>query len=136
MKTPLRCVTVASIILPVCSFAEAFTIEQALSAPFPYGLTSASHIPRIAWVFDNKGERNIWVADPPDFVPRKVTDYKGDDGQAIASVRLTPDGKTIVYTRGSENIRGFSLEGSNAPLPCRSRNPGCRTFTGKKWNVG
>ena len=72
-----------------------------LSAPFPYGLTSASHAPRVAWVFDNKGERNIWVADAPDFVPRQVTHYKGDDGQAIASARLTPDGKTIVYARGS-----------------------------------
>ena len=40
--------------------------------------------------------------DAPDFVPRQVTHYKGDDGQAIASVRLTPDGKTIVYARGSE----------------------------------
>jgi Tol biopolymer transport system component len=31
-----------------------------------------------------------------------VTHYKGDDGQPIASVRLTPDGKTVVYARGSE----------------------------------
>ena len=60
-------------------------------------------------VFDNKGERNIWFADPPDFVPRQVTHYKGDEGQAIASVRLTPDGKTIVYARGSEaNKEGTS----------------------------
>jgi dipeptidyl aminopeptidase/acylaminoacyl peptidase len=93
---------------PIC-FGETFTIEQVLSAPFPYGLTSASHAPRVAWVFDNKGERNIWVADAPDFVPRQVTHYKGDDGQTIASVRLTPDGKTIVYARGSEtNKEGTS----------------------------
>ena len=89
-------------LLPLVCLGESFTIEQVLSAPFPYGLTSAAHAPRVAWVFDNKGERNIWVADAPDFVPRQVTHYKGDDGQAIASVRLTPDGKTIVYARGSE----------------------------------
>jgi dipeptidyl aminopeptidase/acylaminoacyl peptidase len=83
-------------------FAEGFTIEQVLSAPFPYGLTSASHAPRVVWVFDNKGERNIWVADAPDFVPRQITHYKGDDGQQIASLRLTPDGKTVVYARGGE----------------------------------
>jgi len=97
-------------LLPVACLAEGFTIEQVLSAPFPYGLTSASHAPRVAWVFDNKGERNIWVAGSPDFVPRQVTHYKGDDGQAIASVRLTPDGKTIVYARGSE----INKEGTSA----------------------
>jgi dipeptidyl aminopeptidase/acylaminoacyl peptidase len=108
MKTSLRCIAVVSVLLPVGCWA--FTIEQVLSAPFPYGLTSASLAPRVAWVFDNKGERNIWLADSPDFVPRQVTNYKGDDGQAIASVRLTPDGKTIVYTRGSE----INKEGTSA----------------------
>jgi hypothetical protein len=52
---------------------DSFTIEQVMGTPFPYGLTSASHAPRVAWVFDNKGERNIWVADAPDFKPRQET---------------------------------------------------------------
>jgi len=96
-------------LLPIVCVGESFSIEQVLSAPLPYGLTSASNAQRVAWVFDNKGERNIWVADAPAFVPRQLTHYKGDDGQAIASVRLTPDGKTIVYARGSEtNKEGTS----------------------------
>jgi dipeptidyl aminopeptidase/acylaminoacyl peptidase len=102
VKIPFRCVAVVSVLFPVCSFPAGFTIEQVMSSPFPYGLTSASHAPRVAWVFDNKGERNIWIADAPDFVPRQVTHYKGDDGQPIASVKLTPDGKTVVYARGTE----------------------------------
>lgn len=107
MKISLRFVAVVSVLLP--GWCWAFTIEQVLSAPFPYGLTSALHAPRVAWVFDNKGDRNIWVADALEFNPRQVTHYKGDDGQAIASVRLTPDGKTIVYARGSEtNKEGTS----------------------------
>src|SRR5438309_10768695 len=95
-------VTLSSILLPVVCLGESFTIEQVLSAPFPYGLTSASHAPRVAWVFDNKGERNIRVADAPDFVPRQVKHYTGEEGQQIASVRLSPDGKAIVYARGTE----------------------------------
>src|SRR5882724_4915381 len=95
-------VTLGSILLPVVCLGESFTIEQVLSAPFPYGLTSASHAPRVAWVFDNKGERNIWVADAPGLVPRQVTRHTGDEGQQIASVRLSPNGKTIVYARGTE----------------------------------
>jgi Tol biopolymer transport system component len=110
VKTPLRCVAVVSVLLPVCCFAEAFTIEQVLSAPFPSGLTTAAHAPRVAWIFDHKGERNIWVADAPDFVPRQVTRYTGDEGQQIASVRLSPDGKTIVYARGTE----LNKEGTSA----------------------
>jgi dipeptidyl aminopeptidase/acylaminoacyl peptidase len=102
VKTSLRFAAVVSVLLPVCCFAEVFTIEQVLCAPFPLGLTSSAHAPRVAWVFDNKGERNIWVADAPDFVPRQATRYTGDEGQQIASVRLSPDGKTIVYARGSE----------------------------------
>ena len=116
MKIPVRCVAVVSVFLPICCFAEGFTIEQVLSAPFPYGLTSASRAPRVAWVFDNKGERNIWVADAPDFVPRQVTHYKGDEGQWIASVRLSSDGKTIVYARGTElNKEGTSANPLNLP---------------------
>ncbi len=102
-------VTLGSVLLPVVCVGEGFTLEQVLSAPFPYGLTSASHAPRVAWVFNNKGERNIWMADAAQFVPRQVTHYKGDDGQPIASLRLTPDGKTVVYARGSEvNKEGTS----------------------------
>jgi dipeptidyl aminopeptidase/acylaminoacyl peptidase len=110
VKTSLRCVAVGSLLLPVCCFAEAFTIEQVLSAPFPSGLTTAAHAPHVAWIFDHKGERNIWVADAPDFVPRQVTRYTGDEGQQIASLRLSPDGKTIVYARGTE----LNKEGTSA----------------------
>jgi len=104
LKTLFHFLLVAfgSLSLPAVCLAESFTIEQVLSAPFPCGLTSASHAPRVAWIFDNKGERNIWVADPSDFVPRQVTHYTGDEGQQIASVRLSPDGKAIVYARGTE----------------------------------
>src|SRR5947208_14778412 len=93
-------VTLASILLSALCLGESFTIEQVLSAPFPYGLTGALHAPRVAWVFDNKGERNIWVADAPDFVPRQVTHYTGDEGQQMASVRLAPDGKRTAPARG------------------------------------
>ncbi|MGB7227317.1 MAG: hypothetical protein WBD26_06130, partial [Candidatus Acidiferrales bacterium] len=79
-----------------------FTLEQVLSFAFPDGLTASSGSDRVAWDFDIKGVRNIWIADAPDFAARQVTHYSEDDGQAIASVRLTPDGKTVVYARGSE----------------------------------
>ncbi len=82
--------------------AQSFTLEQVLSSPFPTNLVSAEHAGRIAWVFDIKGERNVWVADPPNFEARQVTHYAGDVGMPIASLKLTPDGATVVYARGTE----------------------------------
>jgi dipeptidyl aminopeptidase/acylaminoacyl peptidase len=81
-----------------------FTLEQVLSSPFPSELVAAIHGSRVAWVFDAKGIRNVWAADGPDFIrtARPVTHYGADDGQPIASLRLTPDGKTALYALGSE----------------------------------
>ena len=75
-----------------------------MSSPFPSELMAAVHGSRVAWVFDAKGVRNVWVADGPDFIhtARQLTHYSADDGQPIASLRLTPDGKTAVYALGSE----------------------------------
>ncbi|MBZ5706725.1 MAG: prolyl oligopeptidase family serine peptidase [Acidobacteriia bacterium] len=88
--------------LGVPASAASFTLEQAMSSPFPANLVAASHSGRVAWVFDAKGARNIWVADAPDFAAHQVTSYAGDDGQPIASLRIAPDGRTLVYVRGSE----------------------------------
>ncbi|MDE2272069.1 MAG: S9 family peptidase [Xanthomonadaceae bacterium] len=97
-----------ALLLPVHrGHAKGFSLEQALDYPFPYGLVAAKHGGRIAWVFDRRGARNVWVADAPDFAGRQVTHYTGDDGMPIASLRLTPDGHTVVYARGSEtNAQG------------------------------
>jgi dipeptidyl aminopeptidase/acylaminoacyl peptidase len=93
-----------SLIFAAAAFAQkpGFTLEQVMSSPFPTALTSAARTNRIAWVFDGKGERNVWIADAPDFAARPVTHYQGDDGQDIFAVKLTPDGKTVLFARGSE----------------------------------
>jgi len=92
----------AVVSLCLLSHAATFTIEQVLSSPFPSELVAAQHAPRIVWVFDAKGARNVWVADGPSFAARQVTHYTGDDGTPIASLRITPDGRTVVFVRGSE----------------------------------
>src|SRR5262249_32896231 len=82
--------------------AQGFTVEQVMSSPFFEGLMTAVHVPRVVWAFDAKGVRNVWIADAPSFSARQVTHYSEDDGMALASLRLTPDGRTVVYARGSE----------------------------------
>src|SRR6185369_10238237 len=96
-----------------------FSLEQVMSSPFPTALTSAAKANRIAWVFDSRGERNVWVADAPEFAARQVTHYQGDDGQDIFAVKLTPDGKTVVFARGSE----VSSEGHIANPTSETKEP-------------
>lgn len=83
---------------------SSFTLDQVMSSPFPSELVAATHASRVAWVFDAKGVRNVWVADGPDYThsARPVTHYDADDGQPIASLQLTSDGKTVLYALGSE----------------------------------
>ena len=69
------CITVAmfrTTVLPLCLFvspvfAAAITVEQLLSAPFPSNLTACRTAGKIAWVLDEKGARNIWVAEKPGY---------------------------------------------------------------------
>ncbi len=97
-------VVAAVLLCSTLAWSQTFTLEQVLSSPFPSELTAAKHASRVAWVFDAQGVRNVWVADGPDFVKsaRQVTHYTSDDGQPIYSLRLTPDGQTVVYALGSE----------------------------------
>ena len=87
---------------PPIAESQGFTVEQVMSSPFPESLTAAARAPRVAWAFDAKGVRNVWIAEAPGFSARQATHYSADDGMALASLRLTPNGRTVVYARGSE----------------------------------
>jgi dipeptidyl aminopeptidase/acylaminoacyl peptidase len=93
----------------------AFTLEQVMGAPFPSGLTAAPTGGAVAWVFDTRGARNVWIAEPPDYRGRAVTSYTGDDGQEITELAFTPDARSLVYVRGGEPNRAGEIPnpGSN-----------------------
>lgn len=85
----------------------AFTLEQVLGAPFPSNLVASPAGGALAWVFDDRGQRNVWAAEPPDYRGRAVTAYTADDGQEILDLAFTPDGKSVVFARGGgANRRG------------------------------
>ena len=88
---------------------RAFTLEQVLSAPFPSDLVAAPSGGAVAWVFDAKGARNVWVAASPDYRGHAVTEYPDDDGQEISEVAFTPDGKSVAYVRGGPPNRASEV---------------------------
>jgi dipeptidyl aminopeptidase/acylaminoacyl peptidase len=79
-----------------------FTLEQILSGPFPSDLTTAPKGGSVAWVLNEHGARNIWVAAAPDYKGRRLTAYHDDDGQEIDQITWTPDAQSIVYVRGGD----------------------------------
>jgi hypothetical protein len=73
--------------------AASFTLDQVMSYPFPENLVAASSGGRVAWTFNEHGARNIYVADAPQFTPRKVTSYDQDDGQELMKLAFSEDGR-------------------------------------------
>ncbi len=85
---------------------QGFTIEQALSAPFANSLVASPRLGRFAWVENQQGRRNLWMAAPDSsgkYTAQRVTAYDNDDGQAMYQVAWTPDAQSLVYIRGGDD---------------------------------
>jgi len=97
-----------------------FTLERVMSSPFPSELVAAPASGAVAWVFNASGARNLWVAGPGadgSYHSRRLTNYMADDGQDLGELAWTPDGKSIVYTRGGdfENDGEYPNPANGAP---------------------
>ena len=117
MRTPRYRLIVVLLVLAACgaalslshpgpvaaSSAQSFTMEQIKSYPFPSELTASASGARIAWAFNERGARNVWVAEGPDFKARRLTRYQMDDGQELTSLSISADGKYVVYVRGGDH---------------------------------
>ena len=79
-----------------------FTLEQVMSAPFPSNLTAAPKGGAVAWVLNEHGARNVWIASAPGYSGRRLTNYHEDDGQEIAQLTWTPDGRSLLFVRGGD----------------------------------
>lgn len=102
---------------PQHAAAESFTLEQLKGYPFPNELTASATGARIAWAFNERGSRNVWVAEGPDFKARRLTNYEVDDGQELTSLAISADGKYVVYVRGGDHGSNFdSSVGVNPAL--------------------
>ena len=91
-----------------------FTVEQILSFPSPENLVASPAGTMIAWTFNERGVRNVYVAEGPAFEARKITTYASDDGQELTQLSFSNDGRTLVYVRGGDH---GGRPGDAAPNP-------------------
>ena len=118
-------------------FSKSFTLEDILSTPFPSHLIVAQKVDRVAWVFNEQGKRNIWVADGPDYKARRITAYNEDNGQEISNLHFTPDGKIIVYVLGgSPNRKGEYPNPTSNPKGVERAVWAVKVDGGKPWRIG
>ena len=83
--------------------SQSFTMRQVLGYPYPSDLISLPDGSAIAWVLNERGVRNIWVARGPDYRPRLLTRYTRDDGQELTNLSFSRNGKYLVYVRGGDH---------------------------------
>lgn len=83
--------------------ARPLSMAQIASAPFPYDLTASPTDTTIAWVYNERGARNVWIARRGPhgrYAARRLTPYTADDGNVISNLAWNGDGRTLFYTRG------------------------------------
>jgi len=110
-KSPCRfmllgcgCIVIASLAL---AGSQALTIESVMRSPFPSNFVASPSGDLIAWVFNEQGKRNIWIAAGPEYKARQLTAYSQDDGQEMGDLAFSADGKLVFFVRGGDaNSRG------------------------------
>jgi len=89
-------------LLALGSLFGADSIEAYLNAPFASEILAAPGGGRVAWILDEHGARNLWVAAAPDYKGRRLTSYKDDDGQDLGDIAWSADGRFLLYARGGD----------------------------------
>ncbi len=115
----MRWLLLLSLLLTQTAGAASFTIGQVMSAPFASSPVASPAGAAVAWLLNEQGRRNIWVASAPDWKGRKITEFDADDGQEIAELAWAPDGKTLFFTRGGD----FETDGDPPNPALRPQKP-------------
>jgi len=122
-----------------CGFtnAHSLTLEEIMSYAFPSNLVASPSKDCVAWIFNLKGERNIWAAEGPQYKARKLTQYSVDDGQELGQLAFNFDGTIIFYTRGgAANREGEYPNPTSNPEGVEQAIYAIRVDGGIPWRIG
>jgi len=116
---------------------RAYPLEAIMSYAFPSGLVVSPQGDRVAWVFNAKGVRNIWVAEGPQYKARPLTLYSLDDGQELGRLSFSADGSIIVFVRGGDTNRsGEYPNPTSNPKGAEQAVWAVKTEGGEPWRIG
>lgn len=134
------CLVLAALLLPAARVETAPQApplyQQFLSNPNPIELVAARKVDRIAWTVYDEGKRNAYTAAAPNWTPVRLTRFLQDDGTDIAQIRVSDDGSTIVFCRGTvPNRDGWVANASADPNGAERAIWAVKTAGGPAWRV-
>ena len=110
--------------------------RQFLSNPNPLELVAARKADRIAWTVYDEGKRNAYTAVAPSFTPVRLTSFLKDDGVDISTIRISDNGSTVVFLRGTApNREGWVANASADPAGAERAIWAIKTAGGPAWRV-
>jgi len=110
--------------------------QQFLSNANPIELVAAKKVDRIAWTVYDEGKRNAYTAAAPSFTPVRLTRFLDDDGTDISQIRISDDGSTVVFCRGTvPNRDGWVANASADPDGAERSIWAVKTAGGLAWRV-
>lgn len=87
--------------------ATSISVSSVLEAPFVASLSAAPARGAVAFVLREGGSRNIYLAEPPAYTPRKLTSFDQDDGAEVTDLTWSKDAQSLIFVRGgAPNRRG------------------------------
>lgn len=88
--------------------AQPPSLESLLSAPFPTGLVASPDGRAVAWIQNDEGARNVWVAEAPAWTGRRLTAWESDDGVELGAPTWAVDSAgapMLLFARGGSPNR-------------------------------
>ncbi len=110
--------------------------QRFLSAASPLEVVTARRVDRVAWVTFEEGKRNAYTAAAPAFAPVRLTNFMKDDGIDTSGIRISDDGSTVVFVRGTApNRYGWVANPTADPDGPERAIWAARTTGGPAWRV-
>lgn len=139
--------TLASLMMPAVSAQRAAAprgrttasspaYQRFLSPASPLELVAAKRVDRVGWTVFEEGRRNVYTAAGPAFVPLRLTNFMADDGVDLSGIRISDDGSTVIWVRGTvPNRDGWVANPSADPDGPERAVWAARTAGGPAWRV-
>jgi dipeptidyl aminopeptidase/acylaminoacyl peptidase len=97
----------ALLFMIACINVNAQKMEDYIAPAFPSDLVANHAGNAVAWVFNEKGIRNIYIGQPQNNKYQALTQFTMDDGIEINSLQFSPNDDILYYVRGNTvNTKG------------------------------